>query len=308
MKWQTAWKLDGFFVWIHNHHEQIIGAGFLIGEKEIATCAHAIRDALGLEFTPVNAPEANISISFPFLKHDKLSATVLVEGWDQEKDIALLRLNNDLPEGIQPARISDVKPLGNHSFCVYGFPGNTTKGVWAYGTIKDQRENGQVQLVSATGYAVQGGFSGGPVLDDELKKVVGMIVTSDESVRVASMIPADMLATICSRAKVTHESDEEEGGDVMNISPREICENCLKASFSGMQKQELISIAKNRIPDIGNAIEEHHTLYRIFSDILDYYQMNNNFSEFWGVIKEKRENQWKKFYPEWRKSVQFERI
>ncbi|MCI5148316.1 MAG: serine protease [Candidatus Electrothrix sp. MAN1_4] len=308
MKRQVDWKFDGFFVWIHNQHKQIIGAGFLIGEKKIATCAHVVRAALGLEFTPVNAPKADISISFPFLRQDNLSATVLTDGWNQEKDIALLHLNNDLLKGAQPTRLSDAKKLGNHSFCVYGFPGKTAKGVWAYGTIKDQRENGQVQLETATGYAVQGGFSGGPVFDDELKKVVGMIVTSDESVRVASMIPVDMLATICSRAKVTHEFDEEEGGDVMNISPREVCENCLKESFSGMQKQELISIAKNRIPDVGNAIEEHHSLYRIFSDILDFYQMNNNYSEFWGVIKEKRENQWIKFYPEWRKSVQLERI
>lgn len=121
MNRQTAWKFDRFFVWIHNYHKQIIGAGFLIGEKEIATCAHVVRAALGLEFTPVNAPKVDISISFPFLKQDKLSATVLLEGWDQEKDIALLRLNDDLPEGVQPTWLSDVKKLGNHSFCVYSF-------------------------------------------------------------------------------------------------------------------------------------------------------------------------------------------
>ncbi|XCN72129.1 MAG: serine protease [Candidatus Electrothrix aestuarii] len=313
---QAAWKFDEFFVWIHNHHKQIIGAGFLIGGKEIATCAHVIRDALRLHSTPGDAPEGDIVLSFPSSEQDSeiqkdeqyLLATAHADGWDKQKDIAILQLQSELSKGARPARLSDDKRLEGHSFRVYGFPGKTAKGVWAYGTIKDQRENGQVQLESAAGYAVQGGFSGGPVLDDELKKVVGMIVTSDESVRVASMISVDMLTTICSQARVTLELDEEKGGNVMNISPREICENCLKASFSGMQKQELISIAKNRIPDIGNAIEEHHTLYRIFSDILDYYQMNNNFSEFWGVIKEKRENQWKKFYPEWRESVQFKRI
>jgi hypothetical protein len=306
MNQQPDWKFADSFAWIYNHNKEIIGAGFLIGWEEIVTCAHVVRDALGLEFTPDIAPKGDIFLSFPFLRQDKLSATVLVEGWNQEKDIALLHLKDDLPKGAQPAKLSFDK-VENHHFSVYGFPKEMSKGVYADGVIKNRREHGVVQLESASliGYAVQGGFSGGPVFDDELKKVVGMLVTSDESVRVASMIPVDMLATICSRAKVTHEFDEEEGGDVMNISPREICENCLKASFFGTQKQEFILLIKNKIPDVGNAIEEHHSLYRMFSDLLDYYQCNNNFDEFWLLIKEKRENQWKNFYPEWRRTVQF---
>ncbi|XCN72128.1 MAG: hypothetical protein Q3M24_17710 [Candidatus Electrothrix aestuarii] len=102
-------------------------------------------------------------------------------------------------------------------------------------------------------------------------------------------------------------TDNDESGETREeyfIPPREICESCLKESFFGMQKQELISIAKSRIPEVGNAIEKHHTLSEIFTDILDYYQVNNNFDRFWEIIKEKRENQWKKFHTEWEKSVE----
>lgn len=109
------------------------------------------------------------------------------------------------------------------------------------------------------------------------------------------------------KEKAFTDNDNDESGETREeyfIPPREICESCLKESFFGMQKQELISIAKSRIPEVGNAIEKHHTLYEIFTDILDYYQVNNNFDRFWEIIKEKRESQWNKFHPEWKKSVE----
>lgn len=303
MNRQTAWKFDRFFVWIHNHHKQIIGTGFLIGEKEIATCTHVVRDAIGLEFTPVNAPKVDISISFPFLKQDKLSATMLVKGWDQEKDIALLYLNDDLPEGTQSVRLSDVKRLGDHSFCVYGFPGKTAKGVWAYGTIKDQRENGLVQLESATGYAVQRGFSGGPVFDDDLKKVVGMIVTSDESVRVASMISVDMLTDVCSRIGVNFELDKEKGDAAMSKSPRAICENCLKESFTARDKEEFISLCMDYIPAVGRKLDDMRSIDWMFNIVLDHCGNRNDYKKLWDMIKDSRKKQYDTFYPEWEKAT-----
>ncbi|MCI5148317.1 MAG: hypothetical protein D3916_02790 [Candidatus Electrothrix sp. MAN1_4] len=109
------------------------------------------------------------------------------------------------------------------------------------------------------------------------------------------------------KEKAGTDNDNDESGERKEeyfIPPRQICESCLKESFLGMQKQELISVAKNYIPDVGNAIEEHHNLYKIFTDILDYYQANNNFSEFWDFIKKTRPNQWERFYPVWKKSVE----
>lgn len=270
MSQQTDWKFDEFFVWIHNHHKQIIGAGFLVGKREIATCAHVVRVALGLNSTPLNAPNGDVSLSFPFFTQDRLLATVLAEGWDQKKDIALLRLNDDLPKGTQPAKLSAAKTLENHSFRVYGFPGKTVKGVWTHGTIKDRRENGQVQLESATGYAVQEGFSGGPVFDDDLKKVVGMIVTSDESVRVASMIPVDMLFSVCCRAGVNLELGKKDESRAMNISPRAICENCLKESFTARDKEEFISLCMGYIPDAGRKLDDMRSIDWMFNRLVPF--------------------------------------
>ncbi|MCW5212333.1 trypsin-like peptidase domain-containing protein [Desulfobulbus sp. TB] len=304
MNRETDWKFDEFFVWIHNHYKQIIGAGFLIGENEVATCAHVVRDVLGLQDTPTIAPTDDITLSFPFLKQNNISATVLTYGWDQEKDIALLHLNDDLPKGAQPVKLSFEK-VENHHFSVYGFPKEMSKGVYADGVIKKKREHGVVQLESASliGYAVQGGFSGGPVFDDELKQVVGMLVTSDESVRVASMIPVDMLTDICSRIGVNFELDEEKGDAAMNKSPREICENCLKESFTARNKEEFISLCMNHMPAVGRLLDEMRSIDWMINKVLDYSVTANEFERLWLMIKKSRPNQYQKFYQKWKSTV-----
>lgn len=308
MSQQLSWKFDGFFVWIYSRNKEIIGAGFLIGGKDIVTCAHVVRDAFGLKDTPTSAPQADALLSFPSPEQDKdaqyLLATASVYGWDQEKDIAILRLNDELPKGARPAKLYSGK-VENHPFTVYGFPGGTDKGVSAYGVIKDKREHGLVQLESEIliGYEVQGGFSGGPVFDNTLNRVVGMIATSDKSVRVASMIPVDMLASVCSRAGVFLEFDKEEASRAMNISSREICENCLKASFSERDKQDFISLCMNHIPAAGRLLDDMRSIDWMINITLNYCGSQNDFEALWRIVEKSRPNQYKKFYPEWQKAV-----
>lgn len=309
MNQQTDEKFDRFFAWIYNCNKNIIGAGFFIGRKEIATCAHVVRVALGLQATPASAPKDDVILSFPFLKHDTsaadilLSADVLAEGWDKEKDIAILRLNDDLPEKARPAKLSSGK-VKNHSFSVYGFPGKTDKGVSAYGVIKDKREHGLVQLESKwlEGYAVQGGFSGGPVFDDELKKVVGMIITSDKRVRVASMIPVDMLTSVCSRAGINFEL-EEEVDRAMNISPREICEKCLKESFTARDKDKFISLCMSNIRAVGRELDDMRSIDWMINTVLDYCSSQNNYNLIWDMIRVSHPKQYDKFYTEWKNTL-----
>jgi hypothetical protein len=280
---QEDWKFADSFVWIYNHHKEITGAGFLIGWSDIVTCAHVVRDVLGLDSAPATAPKGDIYLSFPFLKQDRLSAIVLDEGWDQEKDIAFLRLNDDLPEGAQPAKLS-ADNVENHSFSVYGFPGEITKGVWAFGVIKKKREHGLVQLESAnlTGYAVQGGFSGGPVFDDELNKVAGIITTSDRSVRVASMIPVDILLNVYKKIGGNFRLDVGQQADTANISKNVLSltiNEYIEARNKTRTCQEQLIIFKQykiehkwfglRIvfPEFPKSDEEHHVFVITFKGV-----------------------------------------
>jgi len=70
--------------------------------------------------------------------------------------------------------------------------------VWASGVLRGRQASGWLQIedVKQTGYLVAPGFSGGPVWDDVLEGVVGMIVAADthERVKAAFLIPADVLA------------------------------------------------------------------------------------------------------------------
>ncbi len=55
---------------------------------------------------------------------------------------------------------------------------------------------GSIEDTTETGYLIAPGFSGGPVWDDALGGVVGMIVAADtdERIKAAFLIPTDVLA------------------------------------------------------------------------------------------------------------------
>lgn len=311
MTQQYVGKLDTFFIRIYSRDEEIIGAGFLIGWKEIATCAHVVRDALGLDHIPVNAPQADVVLSFPFFdskfrSHNNeryLLAALHSDGWCPEKDIAILRLDAELPEGANPAKLS-IDNTENHSFSVYGFPNKTINaGVWADGVIRKKREHGLVQLESTNlwGYAVQKGFSGGPVFDNELNQVVGMVATCDEHVKVASMIPVDMLVNVCGQhgrdIELYNKNNQVDNFmNIQNIHSREPYEKCLKASFSEREKDDFVSFCMNYIPEVGRKLDDTKSIDRMINQVLDHCGNRNDYSELLKMIRENRTKQYDKFF------------
>ncbi len=303
-------KFSQYFVCIYENNE-IKGAGFLVHEKYILTCAHVVRDALGLEETPSSAPNVDhrIVFSFPFLEQDRfLDASIHADGWDQKKDIAVLRVHSALPQAAQAVKLSciNVNKIEDHSFTVYGYPSISypfiKKGVWTHGTIGKKREHGLVQLesVNGNGYPVQKGFSGGPVFDKELNKVVGMIATADEEVRVSSMIPVEILYSVYSRVERIFLTEKDEDYDV-KISPIEICQKCLQESFTARGKDELLALCMSELPDISRKLDTTQSIDFWFNQILGYSFDRNDYDGFWKIIEKGRKKQYDKFYPEWKK-------
>ncbi|MDM8535454.1 hypothetical protein QUF70_01735 [Desulfobacterales bacterium HSG17] len=43
---------------IKKKNGNIVGVGFLVGDYQILTCAHVIKDALGINATQIDKPEA----------------------------------------------------------------------------------------------------------------------------------------------------------------------------------------------------------------------------------------------------------
>jgi hypothetical protein len=183
---------------------EVVGTGFLVGEQHILTCAHIVRDALGLTSTPAESPDTEIHLDFPFSGVEQIF-TAKVVLWhprqdDNSGDIAGLLLNGFPPRTVRPATLNIVEDLWDHHFRTFGFPTHRDDGVWVSGLLRDIQATGWIQMnvITETGYAITPGFSGSPVWDDESTSVVGMTVVADmqPNIRAAYMVSASTINQI----------------------------------------------------------------------------------------------------------------
>jgi tetratricopeptide (TPR) repeat protein len=173
-----------------------VGAGFLVADRQVLTCAHVIAAALSL---PEDTPEtlrAEVHLDFPLVAPARI-LTARVIHWQPESDVAGLQLDGDPPTDARPVRLVTAKDLWAHAFRAFGFPAGYDDGVWASGLLRGRQAAGWVQIedVKEPGYRVQPGFSGTAVWDEQLNGVVGMAVAADTAreIKAAFMIPANLL-------------------------------------------------------------------------------------------------------------------
>ena len=174
-----------------------VGAGFLVTDRHVLTCAHVVASALGLSEDTPALPQAGLHLDFPLLAPDQV-ITAHVVHWQPATDVAGLELTSEPPPGASAIRLVTAGDLWGHPFRALGFLAGYEQGVWASGVLRGRQADGWLQIEDPkmTGYLIAPGFSGGPVWDDTLEGVVGMIVAADTSERVktAFLIPADVLA------------------------------------------------------------------------------------------------------------------
>ncbi len=189
-------------------NRRIVGAGFLVSDKHILTCAHVVNAALGKQLNAPEKPNQEVCLDFPLVALGKILRGRVVR-WilvqpgtsilpETGADIALLELESTPPEETQPVRLVKAENLWKHPFRVFGFPEGQAVGVWTDGIISNPQANGRVQIevVRATAYRIEPGFSGSPVWDEQLDGVAGMTVTIDSlrpEVRAAFIIPTYQL-------------------------------------------------------------------------------------------------------------------
>ncbi|RMH74544.1 MAG: hypothetical protein D6681_23010 [Calditrichaeota bacterium] len=166
---------------------EVVGAGFLAAPTILLTCRHVIGE------------ETQVTLDFPHTTGaDKCTARVLHS--DPEQDIAVLQVETP-PPGAKPVRLVTSRETWGHPFRAFGFPAGHPGGVWAKGELRAPiGDNGWLQIedVGQTGYFVRPGFSGGPVWDEEVGGVVGMVVATDRTpeVRAAFCLPATQLIQV----------------------------------------------------------------------------------------------------------------
>jgi hypothetical protein len=117
------------------------------------------------------------------------------------KMTAVLGITDHIPDGVIPLPLVPAAELWGHHYRTFGFPQDYDQGVWIKGDLLERNASGWVQMIDPKqpGHIIAPGFSGGPVWDDDLNGVVGMVVAADLEIanKTGYCIPATTLLQIC---------------------------------------------------------------------------------------------------------------
>ncbi|MGW7360417.1 nSTAND1 domain-containing NTPase [Streptomyces sp. NPDC054802] len=178
------------------------GTGFIVAPGILLTCAHVV--ALAGE-----GPGGSVWLVFPHLPGaPRTTARVMPDGWraTDSEDIAVLRLDEDAPDGGRPVRLGSAVGSRGHQVRSFGFPAQAPRGGhFGYGRAGDLLPAGAgaeavLQLTNANDLTT--GFSGGPLLDDVTGLVIGMVTSithpdkQSRGLNIAYATPTHVLRTV----------------------------------------------------------------------------------------------------------------
>lgn len=196
--------LERAVVRVHDRAGAVIGAGFLVGDRLVCTCAHIVAAATGSGPADPEPPAEPVTLDFPLLRpgEDQPGRDALIPArvhrWDPQRDddtgdIALLQLQAPAPDGAKPVPLAPDGAGWEHAFRAFGFPQGRDHGVWVTGRMLGRQGAGWVQLEVPEGPRIARGFSGAPVWDEDAGGVVGMVVAAERGATTAYLIPSALL-------------------------------------------------------------------------------------------------------------------
>ncbi|MGW7541516.1 nSTAND1 domain-containing NTPase [Streptomyces sp. NPDC054770] len=169
------------------------GAAFLVADGYLLTCTHVVAEVAGLTADEALPVGCSAVVDFPLsVQPGPREAQVCFSspvGADLSGDLAVLKLSGDPPPDVVPLRLADVDGLAGHRWRAFGFPTRSgigkDAGVWSSGLIEGREATGWWQLRADpdAAFPLAQGFSGGPVWDEELGAVVGIVVTVEADAR-----------------------------------------------------------------------------------------------------------------------------
>ncbi|RMF30215.1 MAG: hypothetical protein D6759_12380, partial [Chloroflexi bacterium] len=188
------------------------GTGFVVSEDGlIATCSHVVQDEESQQRG--DPPPEVVEVVF-HATGDRRRARVEPEWWRSAdaEDVAILRLEGPLPEGVSALPLGSSQHSRGHHFWSRGyrkverFPG----GLDAEGKIQSHTTYGdqEVKVLQLYTNQIDEGMSGAPVWDEEGRRVVGMINSFWETKRhadgwLAFAIPSETLRAVCPALQIS---------------------------------------------------------------------------------------------------------
>ncbi|MFI5527844.1 trypsin-like peptidase domain-containing protein [Kitasatospora sp. NPDC051853] len=178
----------------------VTGAGFLVAEDLLFSCAHVLADG-------GYGPGDVVRLRFPHAPGGPaVEGRVLEDGWrdPQGQDIALVRLSEAV--GVAPLRLGSAVASRGHRVRSFGFPSQAPPGghfgfATAGGLLPAGDGIGELlQLTGANDLTT--GFSGGPVVDELTGLVAGMLTAitppdrHDRGSGIAYATPSAVLRTV----------------------------------------------------------------------------------------------------------------
>jgi Tol biopolymer transport system component len=170
----TATELPAAVAQILAPDGRVAGAGFLVAERLLVTCAHVVQAAAA-------GPGQTVQLAFPHLEGGRQAeGHVLNERWraPEQDDLAVIRLDSTSAD-MWPLALGSAAGCRGHQVRSFGFPTQAPpQGHFGFGVAGDllpavKGEGPHLQLTAANDLTT--GFSGAPVLDEVTGLVIGML-------------------------------------------------------------------------------------------------------------------------------------
>ncbi|MFJ2510086.1 trypsin-like peptidase domain-containing protein [Streptomyces griseoviridis] len=186
----------------------VAGAGLLLTERTVLTCAHVVEAALRLPDAD-RPPEGTVRVDFPAAEDGgAVPARVAEGGWLRRPpalDLAVLELAEPPPPSAVAAPVAVGGAETGAQVTLFGHPAAVPDGLWTRGRVAGaggpHARWRQIDGLDAVGAPVERGFSGAGVWDLGQGRVVGVLAAvlvtrrtdGPGGPRVSWMIPLDVL-------------------------------------------------------------------------------------------------------------------
>ena len=182
--------------------QRVLGAGFFVTERRVVTCWHVLDTLRGTERDAVCLEVLQ--------SHKKATARLLVEASSPTEvaDLALLELTRPLRGPCTPLPLGSSERSADHRFATFGFPrGFDDTGTWARGTLGYATGDGDFRKLLLHGSDIREGFSGGPLFDEQTRRVVGVVrfKTVPAEAREAYATPSEQLLARCPELRASED-------------------------------------------------------------------------------------------------------